>query len=102
LRHGELDSFLSQLDSVPSSNTRRTQPTRSSAEISLEPLRTNETATTEPPSGAGLGEADVTVCPDWTGLPWVRPFWAGFRPCRENPAPTPRVSILVKKKLQSL
>ena len=37
-----------------------------------------------PSAGRGLGEADVTVRPDWTGLPWVRPFWAGFRPYRET------------------
>ena len=76
LHHRELDSFLSQLDSVPSSN-RHTQPTRSSLEISLEPAKNERKATKEPPSGVGLGEADVTVHLDWTGLPRARPFLGG-------------------------
>ena len=50
-----------------------------------------------PSAGRGLGEADVTVRPDWTGLPWGRPFWAGFRPYRE--ACALRVSGLAKKVL---
>ena len=36
-----------------------------------------------PSAGRGLGETGVTVRLDWMGLPWVRPFWAGFRPYRE-------------------
>ena len=36
-----------------------------------------------PSAGRGLGEADVTVRPDWMGLSCGRPFWTGFRPYRE-------------------
>ena len=50
-----------------------------------------------PSVGRGLGEADVTVRPDWMRLPWVRPFWAGFRPCRE--ACPLHVSGFIKKVL---
>uniref|UniRef100_A0A8C4PWG9 Uncharacterized protein n=1 Tax=Eptatretus burgeri TaxID=7764 RepID=A0A8C4PWG9_EPTBU len=52
------------------------------------------------PARRGLGEADATVHPDWTELPWVCPFWAGFWPCGEKPPPPPRVSGLIKNKPQ--
>ena len=50
-----------------------------------------------PSVGRGLGEADITVRPDLTGLPWGRPFWAEFRPYRE--ARPLHVSGLAKKVL---
>ena len=45
--------------------------------ISLEPFKNERKATKEPPYEAGLGEADVTVRLDWTGLPRACPFLGG-------------------------
>ena len=47
-----------------------------------------------PSAGRGLGEADVTVRLDWTELPLVRPFWAGFgqtgKPAHSTRADSPK------------
>ena len=53
LRHGVLDSFLNQLNSVPSSNTRHTQPMCSSQESLSNRLRTNEKQQKSPRPGRG-------------------------------------------------
>ena len=37
--------------------------------------------------GRGLSGTDVTVCPDWTGLPWVCPFWTGVSAMPEKSRP---------------
>jgi len=39
-----------------------------------------------PWAGRGLGEADVTVCPDWTGPSWGPPFLGGNSARQGKPA----------------
>jgi len=54
-----------------------------------------------PQRGGALVKTDVTVHPDWTGLPWVRPFWAGPRPGTGEARPL-HACGLVKKELERL
>ena len=73
------DDSLSSSLALPLS----TQPTNPPTLSALDP-EDGGVIYRSPSAGRGLGEADVTVHPEWTGLPWGRPFWAGFRPYRET------------------
>ena len=90
--HSQDDSLSSSPDdSLSSSLTLPLQLTRSPSQHLLAHSLTLSALYPEdgvviyrsPSAGRGLGEADVTVHPDWTGLPWGHPFWAGFQPYRE-------------------
>ena len=54
-----------------------------------------------PSAGGALDKTDVTVRPDWMGLPWVRPFWAGPWPGTGEARPL-HACGLVKKELERL